>query len=100
MELHDLEDYLADEFEFPVDAAHVIERVGDVELEAPDSEDSVTIDSLLDPLGEDHYESPTMLKQTLSGQLPDEFVGRKHYDDRGPNVEGEDSPRDDDEQAF
>lgn len=100
MDLNDLPDYFDEELEFPVEKPTVRERVGDVEIEAPDTEDSVTIASLLDDMGEDSYESADMLYQTLSGQLPEEFVGRKFYDDRGPNVEGDEGPSDGENQSF
>lgn len=100
MQLNELPDFLDDELDFPADVGTVREQVGGVEVDAPDSEDSVTIDSLLGDLGEDSYESADMLYQTLSGQLPDEFVGRKFYDDRGPNVEHDESPEDGENQSF
>lgn len=70
-----------------------------MEIDASDSEDSVTIGSLLEDLGDDSCESADMLHQTLSGQLPAEFVGRKFYDDRGPDVEDE-VPRDGANRSF
>jgi len=99
MERTELPAFLESRLDFPVGVDAVRAEIGTVEIEAPDSADSVTIDSLLEDLGEDSYESAAMLDRMLSGQLPDEFVGRKFYDDRGPNVD-EDSPRDTENQSF
>ncbi|AGN01344.1 hypothetical protein L593_06985 [Salinarchaeum sp. Harcht-Bsk1] len=100
MELNDLPDHFAAELDFPVEKETAREAVGDVEVEAPDADHSVPVESLLEDLGEDSYESADMLYQTLSGQLPDEFIGRKFYDDRGPNVEHDESPKDGGDESF
>lgn len=80
---HDTRDFLEDEISYPIGADAVLEQVGDVTIQAPDSDDSKTIEALLDGVGVDSFESADELNETIHSMLPDEYIGRKYYDDRG-----------------
>lgn len=87
---HAIRDFLEEELSFPIDAEEVTEQIGDVTVEAPDVEESETIADLLEGVGADHYDSADELNQQIHSMLPDEYIGRKYYDDRsGERTEGE-----------
>lgn len=87
MELDELQSFLARELSYPVTVADVRDEVGDAVIEAPDAEDDKTLDDLLADVEDDEYDSVRELTEAVRSRLPDEYIGRKHYDDRGPNVE-------------
>lgn len=90
MKIRDLPDWVETEFEFPTTTAQVIDRAGDVEIEAPDQPDSETLATILDRAGETTYQSRANLLDAIRGNLTDEYIGRKYYDDRGHNPEEND----------
>lgn len=99
MELNELESALERELTYPVDARTVRDQLGDVSIDAPDAEDSEAIRTLL--LDDDvTYSSATELFHAITGQLPEEYVGRKYYDDRGSNMGRGKGPEDDRDQSF
>lgn len=101
MELNETEEFLEREFEYPVTLARVREEVGHVELDTPDEEDSESISDVLGHLDEDTYESANDLFETILANLPDEYVGRKYYSDRGGDGdEAVDGPADEEDQSF
>ncbi|WP_416840667.1 hypothetical protein [Haloferax sp. DFSO52] len=83
MEFHALPAFLADELTYPVESERVVEQVGDVELDAPDVDDSETIATVLTPLGATTFDSANDLYNTIIGNVSDDYIGRKFYDDRG-----------------
>ncbi|QDX39460.1 hypothetical protein [Salarchaeum sp. JOR-1] len=98
MRLQDVREYVDRELTYPIDSDRVREHVGDLTVDAPTADASRTVGDLL-PAGNDTYESPAALANTLTANLPDEYVGRKYYDDRGPNIDA-DGPRDEENQSF
>lgn len=100
MLLTDLSARLETEFSYPVDIATVIERMGAVEIESQDGADPETIRSILQPLGTDSFDSATMLYETIYGNVSDDHIGRKFYDDRGGNLTGDDGPTDEVNVSF
>lgn len=66
---------------FPADEEAVVEAVGDVTIEAQNG-DSTAVATLLERSEETSYASARALHSTVLSNLPDEHVGRKHYDDR------------------
>jgi hypothetical protein len=90
VEIDELRDYLG-ELDFPADADTVDERVGDVTVGSPDTEEELTIGEVLEPLGVERYEDPDELFETVQANLPAEYVGRQGYTDRGGNVRGADA---------
>lgn len=84
MEIQNLRDHFDDELEFPVDQETVLDEMGEREIDAPDSDDSMTVADILGDLNEDSYETADALGETIMMNLPDEYVGREGYSDRGP----------------
>lgn len=85
MRLSETRDRFINEFSFPVEHGTVLDSVGEIELDAPHGE----AESIGEVLGrtEDHptYHSADELYDTILSSLGEEYIGRKHYDDRGPN---------------
>jgi len=71
----------ARECSFPIDRDAVIERLGDVAIESPNGDGS-DLATVLARSSDSSYGSAEELFTTLMGNLGDEHVGRKHYDDR------------------
>ncbi|QZP38482.1 DUF5789 family protein [Halobaculum magnesiiphilum] len=82
MRLSETREAFADRLTFPIDRETVIERVGDVTLDAPNGENT-TVAAVLDRSDPTTYESVEELHDTLVGLVDDAFIGRKYYDDRG-----------------
>jgi hypothetical protein len=97
-----LRGYLDEEFEFPVDRSGVVERVGDVTIDAPDDDDSEAIGTMLDRDNDETFENLDDLFASIYGTLDECYIGRKYYDDRGGTVEEMDRayPRDDRNVSF
>jgi hypothetical protein len=85
MHIHRLADYLTTEFSYPVSTQQVVAQIGSIEVEAPDVDNSETIQTILEPLGVVTCDDAQDLYNTILGNLSDEFIGRKFYDDRGAN---------------
>ena len=85
MLLSELPEHLETTLTYPVELDTVLEQEGHVEIEAPDARDSETIRSVLEPLNRDSFESSRDLFNTIYGNVSDEYIGRKFYDDRGRN---------------
>jgi hypothetical protein len=101
MLLTELPARLETEFTYPVEIDTVIERMGTTEVETPDRTDPETVSSILLPLGGDTFDSASMLYETIYGNVSDDHVGRKYYDDRGSNVtEDGDGPSDEVNVSF
>lgn len=83
MLLTDLTAYLEAEFSYPVDLRTVIDRSGDLQIEAPNAADTQGITSILEPLGVNTVDSADELYAMVYGNLNDDYIGRKYYDDRG-----------------
>lgn len=95
MELTELRARLDGEFTYPVDLETVVREVGTVRVEGPNGDGAETIGSVLGPLGTDSFESADVLYDTIYGNVSDDHVGRKYYDDRGGTHSGaDDGPRD------
>ncbi|UWG46688.1 Uncharacterized protein HSRCO_0391 [Halanaeroarchaeum sp. HSR-CO] len=82
MELEALPEAL-EELPYPIDSDAVLAQVGSIEIDAPDDEDSITIATTIDDVGHDEYDSADQLFTTIIGNLGDQYIGRKFYDDRG-----------------
>ncbi|MGB9955675.1 MULTISPECIES: DUF5789 family protein [Haloferax] len=85
MKIRTVLESLEDEFSFPIDHGSVIEQIGDTELEAPDAQETETISTILGHVGQETYASADELYTTIIGNVSDEYIGRKYYDDRGAN---------------
>ncbi|WP_256289395.1 hypothetical protein [Halobellus inordinatus] len=92
---------LEDELTFPIGQDSVIRRIGAVEIEAPDAQGTETISTIIGPVGQETYASADELFTTIIGNVSDEYIGRKFYDDRGANPpRGELGPRDESSISF
>lgn len=100
MRLQEVPDRVANELDFPVDLETVIDEIGHLEIEAPDSEDTQTIGELMGHLEEGRYENAFELADDILGNVPDTYIGRKHYDDRSPNPADVQEVRSDQNQSF
>lgn len=84
MEIQNLRDHFVDEIEFPTDLETVLDEVGETEIDAPDNDTSMTISNILGHVNEGEYETPSELREIILANVPDEYVGRENYSDRGP----------------
>lgn len=79
---------LEDELTFPIDQDSVIRQIGTVEIDAPDAQESETVSTIIGPVGQETYTSADELFMTIIGNVNDEYIGRKFYDDRSGNPSG------------
>lgn len=78
--------------EFPADHTTIVHQLGDVELVAQNG-DSVEMSEVLARTSEATYQSAEGLYNSLVGNLDDDFIGRKYYDDRAGSTSGTDEVR-------
>ncbi|MFD1599123.1 hypothetical protein [Halobellus rarus] len=101
MKINELFDFLDDELEYPIDHDAMIERIGDVEIGTPADQKSDTVSTIVSGVGQETYGSADELYKTIIGNVSDEYIGRKYYDDRGGNpAESESAPKDDANVSF
>lgn len=99
--LDNLAGYLDEELTYPIDRSSVVEQIGAVEIEAPDGDDSETVATIIGSLGQERYESADELYRTVVGNLGEEHIGRKFYDDRGQHsVDTSGGPGEDRDVSF
>jgi hypothetical protein len=97
--LSDLTAHLESEFSYPVDLETVVEQSGDLQIEAPNAADTQEVGTILEPLGPTSVDSAEELFDMVYGNLNDDYIGRKYYDDRGSPTEG-DAPTDTENVSF
>lgn len=102
MELGSLHYWVSTEFEYPVSKVAVEARAGAVEIEGPDPKESETISTILQRTSENEFLTPMDLVSAIMGNLGEQYVGRKYYDDRGwnPSVLERELPRDTTNTSF
>ena len=102
MDINALPEWIETEFEFPLIKTTVIDRAGDLKIDAPDRADSETLDTILEGGGDETYRSREDLMNAIRGNLSDEYIGRKYYDDRGSNPmeQVRDTQRDATDESF
>ena len=83
MKIEGLQAFLEAELTYSVSQASVLEQIGTMEIEAPDESETETIASIIDAVGQESYDSAEELFETVIGNVSDEYIGRKYYDDRG-----------------
>lgn len=86
MNIGELPGFLEDELQYPIDQASVLEQIGATEIRAPDRQKSETVSAIVDSVGLDRYNSSQELFETIYGNVSDEYIGRKFYDDRSSNA--------------
>jgi hypothetical protein len=82
--LSEARDLFSRELAFPVDCQTVIEETGDVCLTSPTGA-TETIGDVLGRCEGETFDSNDELYDALVTYLGEDFIGRKHYDDRGAN---------------
>ncbi|MFC6755971.1 MULTISPECIES: hypothetical protein [Haloarcula] len=85
MKIDELQAFLEDELSYSVSHDAVLSQVGSAELEAPDADETETISNIIDAVGQESYDSAEELFATVLGNVNDDYIGRKFYDDRGGN---------------
>lgn len=84
MMLKEVREVLDSSLDAPIEKNRVVESHGDRELVAPTGA-TETIEEVLEREDIDRYRSVDELVDSITGNVSEDFVGRKHYDDRGPN---------------
>lgn len=84
--IEELPAFLTEEVVYPIDQGTVIDRYGTIIIEAPNRQESKTIEGIIGTLSTETYDTPDELFDTIIGNVSDEYIGRKYYDDRGNNV--------------
>ncbi len=82
--LSEARDLFSRELTFPVDCQGVVEETGQVCLRSPTGS-TETVSDVLGRCEGETFESNDQLCDALMTYLGEEFIGRKHYDDRGSN---------------
>lgn len=101
MRIGNVSSYVDEELTYPIDHNTVIEQIGEIEVEAPDQEDSETIATIIGSLGPETYDSADELYRTIVGNVDEEHIGRKYYDDRGQHsVDTSEGPQEDSDISF
>ena len=71
-------------YSYPVDRETIIETMGDRRIESPTG-DGETVAETLERAGRAEFTSPGELRDAFLSCLPEQYIGRKYYDDRGDN---------------
>jgi len=84
MRLPETRNLIVKEIEFPISCEDAVEEIGDVRIESPNGYEEAISDAL-GRCGDETFGSADELYDTVVSSVSEEFVGRKGYDDRGPN---------------
>jgi hypothetical protein len=76
------------EQEYPMSKETLLSTFGDREIELEDA--TTTLRELIEPLGQDTFESADAVEQSLLNMVGDEAIGRKDYTDRAGRGESDD----------
>ncbi|WP_254864057.1 DUF5789 family protein [Halovivax gelatinilyticus] len=74
--------------DYPATQDELLAEYGDEEIELEG--ETVTFESLLEPLNEDEYAAASEVNEAILSMVGDEAIGRKNYSDRTPPAPGED----------
>jgi len=83
----DLEEKLGNH-DYPTDTEELLDEYGDETLTF--SEGEATFRELIEPMGDQEFDSEDDVRQVLFTMVGDEAIGRKNYSDRTPPALGED----------
>lgn len=101
MRIQQLERYLNESLSYPTDIRSVCDTIGAVEIDAPSPSQNLPIQAILLDHENERFDSAEELYQTIFANLPEGYVGRKYYSDRGGHVDTEfDGWADELEQSF
>jgi hypothetical protein len=82
MRLAETRNAFARHLSFPADRETVLDALGDEPLDAPYG-DPETIRTVLGRTDESSFETADQLYDTVLANVGEQYIGRKHYDDRG-----------------
>jgi len=71
-------------YSYPITRETVIETMGETTIESPNGPGE-TVAETLERSGTEQFRSAQELTDVFMGTLPDQYIGRKFYDDRGDN---------------
>jgi hypothetical protein len=102
MEIQHLREHFDDVIEFPTDLETVLAETGETEIDAPNSNASMSVADVLDHMDEGSYETAGELREIVLANVPEEYVGRDNYSDRGSagNRPAVGDSRGDDQESF
>lgn len=89
MRLTELPGILDESLAYPTDLQTVRDQIGELELDAPDQGDTRTVGAVLNDIEVAKFATAAELYESIFANLPEGYVGRKYYSDRGGHVEGE-----------
>lgn len=89
MRIQQLERYLNGKLSYPIDVGAVCDTIGSVEIDAPATSQSRAIQTILLDHENEQFDSAQELYQTILANLPEGYVGRKYYSDRGGYVDAD-----------
>ncbi|MFD1587005.1 hypothetical protein ACFR9U_08415 [Halorientalis brevis] len=75
-------DPILSELAYPTTKDEFVSEYGDQSI-ARTNADPISVHELFDGTGEDTFESPTEIRQSVLNLMPRESVGRQRYSDRG-----------------
>ncbi len=84
MDVNEVYEKLERDVEPPVTRRELAEAFGDVEIDCPAGE-ATEMTEVLDMDDASTYTCLQEIHETVMGNLDESHVGRKYYDDRGPN---------------
>ncbi|MDZ7688811.1 MAG: hypothetical protein U5J64_08855 [Halobacteriales archaeon] len=85
MRLSEIKEYIDSEVETPVEHDTAVEKLNGGEIDCP-SGDGKCMTEALERDETRTYETSTEIYESVMCYLGDEYVGRKFYDDRSPNM--------------
>lgn len=101
MRIQQLKRYLDESLSYPTDIRSVCDTIGSVEIDAPSTSQNRPIQAILLDHENERFDSAQELYQTILGNLPEGYVGRKYYSDRGGHVDADvDGWADEPNQSF
>ena len=85
MRLSEVKEYIDNRVETPIEHDLAVEQLNGSEIDCPSGEGNGITDAL--EMDETRtYETSTEIHESVMCYLGDEYVGRKFYDDRSPNM--------------
>ena len=85
MRLSEIEEYIDSELETPIEHDRAVEQLNGEKIACPSGEGK-GITEVLEMDETRTYETSTEIYESVMCYLGDEYVGRKFYDDRSPNM--------------
>ena len=85
MKLSEIKGYIDNRIETPIDSDSAVEKLGGTEIDCPTGDSECVTEAL--KMDETRtYETSTEIHNSVMCYLGENYVGRKFYDDRSPNM--------------